>query len=76
MHNPERFEKESEPLPSLPVRWCIFFRLYPSTLLQPAFLFDVLVRRRRYPILWDNIMKAEKQRILRKKRDEEFKDST
>lgn len=65
-----------EPLPSFLVRWFIFFRLRPSSFLQPDYLFSVLFKTRRHPILWDNVMVAEKQRILRKKEKEEVKNIT
>ena len=76
MSSPKEIQEAHEPLPCLPVRWFIFFRLYPHSFLQPIFLFDILVRRKRNPILWDNVMEAEKRRKLRKKDKESIKDST
>ncbi len=76
MFNSKETLEEREPLPSLPVRWFIFFRLYPSSFLQPTFLFDILVRRKRYPILWDNVMVLERKRLLRKKEKEEIRNIT
>lgn len=76
MSSSKEIEEVRKPLPFLPVRWFIFFRLHPYSFLEPTYVFNILFRHRRYPILWDNVMEAEKQRILRKKRDEEFKDST
>ncbi len=61
----EKFQETQEPLPILPVRWFIFFRLYPTSFLQPRFLFDILFRHKKYPILWDNIMKLERKRLVR-----------
>ena len=63
-----------EPLPCLPVRWFIFFRLYPSSFIQPIFLFDILVRRK--PVFWHNIMELERRRIARKKEMDEIKNLT
>jgi len=76
MSNSKEIQEPHEPLPFLPVRWFIFFRLYPHSLLQPAFLFDIIVRRRRFPIFWDRVMKAEKRRIDKKKDEEFLKNST
>ncbi len=57
---------QNESLPSLPVRWFIFFRLQPYAFLQPTYLFNIIVRHRRFPVLWDSVMEAEKQRIRKK----------
>ena len=65
MPSSEKFQEKPEPLPFLPIRWFIFFRLYPTSFLQPRFLFDILFRRKRYPILWDNVMKLERKRLER-----------
>ncbi len=69
-------QKTHEPLPSFFVRWFIFFRLHPYSFRQPIFLFDIIVRRKRFPVLWDNVMEAEKRRIARKKEEEEIKNLT
>ena len=73
MPDSKETQEKHEPLPSLPVRWLILFRLYPSSFLQPTFLFDILFRRRRYPILWDNVMKIERRRLIKIKEEEEIK---
>ncbi len=62
-----------EPLPPFFVRWFIFFRLYPSSFLQPRFLFDILFMSWRHPIYWNNVMAAEKRRLSRKKEKDEIK---
>jgi hypothetical protein len=72
----KEIEEPSNSIPSFFVRWFIFFRLYPYSLRQPTFLFDIVVRRKCNPILWDNVMDAEKRRIARKKDEEFFKNST
>jgi hypothetical protein len=76
MSNSKENQEAHEPLPFLPVRWFIFFRLHPHSFLEPTYLFSILFRRRRYPILWDNVMKAEKRRIDKKKDEEFLKNST
>ncbi len=73
MSTDKKTQKTQEPLPSFFVRWFIFFRLHPSCFLQPDYLFDVLFRSKRHPVLWNNVMKAERRRILRKKEKEEIK---
>jgi hypothetical protein len=74
MSNSKENQEFREPLPSLPVRWFILFRLSPYSLFDLGFLYHILIRRS--PIFWDNIMKSEKQRILRKKERENFKGTT
>ena len=76
MSSSKEIQQAHEPLPSLAGAVVYFFRLYQHSFLQPTFLFDILVRRRRYPILWDNVMKAEKRRIDKKKDEEFLKNST
>ena len=67
MPNSKDIQEARKPLPCLPVRWFIFFRLHPYALFQPTLLFNILIRRKRYPVLWDSVMEAEKRRIARKK---------
>ncbi len=76
MSTSKKVQQIDESLPSFFVRWFIFFRLHPSSFLQPVFLFDIIFRRRRFSVLWDNVMAAEKQRLLRKKEKEEIKNIT
>ncbi len=65
MSNSEKIQETHEPIPSFFVRWFILFRLYPQPLFQISFLFDVIIKR--HPIYWNNVMKAERRRMLRKK---------
>ncbi len=53
-------------LPSFFVRWFIFFRLHPSSFLQPTYLFSVLFMSWRHRVHWDAVMKAEKLRVAKK----------
>jgi hypothetical protein len=51
-------------IPSFPIRWYLFFRRRPRYLINPRFLFDMIIRRS--PILWDNFMRMEYERYGRK----------
>ncbi len=73
MSNSKENQEVREPLSWLPIRWFIFFRLLPYAFKQPVFLFDIIIRHRRFPVLWDNVMETEKQSLLRKKEKEEIK---
>jgi hypothetical protein len=64
MSNYKETQETHEPLPSFFVRWFIFFRLHPGSFLQPSYLFNVIFMSWRHPVLWNNVMKAEKQRCL------------
>lgn len=72
MSSSKKTQETDESLPSFFVRWLIFFRLYPIAFRQPVFLFDITVRHRRFPVLWDSVMEAEKRRIARKKEEDEI----
>jgi hypothetical protein len=72
----KEIEEPSNSIPSFFVRWFIFFRLHPSSFLQPRYLFSVLFMSRRHPVLWNNVMEAEKRRIARKKEKEEIRNLT
>jgi hypothetical protein len=60
----EKSDREISSIPSLPLRWYMLFRRYPSLLLDFRFLFDVIIRRS--PIFWDNFMEAERRRRSQK----------
>lgn len=76
MTSSKEVQQINEPLPSFFVRWFIFFRLHPNAFRQPVFLFDITVRHRRFPVLWGNVMEAERRRIARKKEEDEIKNLT
>jgi len=75
MSKSKEVQQIDEPLPSFFVRWFIFFRLHPSSFLQPGYLFSVLFMSWYHRVHWDAVMVAEKQRILKKKEREEFRDT-
>jgi hypothetical protein len=64
----QEVQQTDDSLPSFFVRWFIFFRLYPR-FLKPHYLFRILFMSWRHPVLWNTVMKAEKQRIARKKEE-------
>lgn len=72
MSDSKENEKGREPLPSFFARWFIFFRLHPRSFQQPDYLFSVLFRSKRHPVLWDNVMAAEKRRLQRKREANEI----
>ncbi len=76
MSSSKEVQRTDEPLPSFFVRWFIFFRLHPSSFLQPRYLFSVLFMSWCHPVLWNNVMEAEKRRIARKKEKEEIRNLT
>jgi hypothetical protein len=51
-------------IPSFFIRWYLFFRRYPGELINPRFLFDVIIKRN--PIFWNNFMRIENRRRIDK----------
>lgn len=76
MPNSKDIQEARKALPPWYVRWFILFRLYPRFLFQPTLLFNILIRRRRYPVLWDSVMAAEERRVAIKKGKENLRDNT
>jgi hypothetical protein len=62
--NARKSTEISASLPSFPVRWFMFFRRYPSHLIDFRFLFSVIFKRS--PIYWDNFMRIERELQSRK----------